>query len=100
MNELNEGSVEATLEKRGSIYGSYSKVIAARGNIMEVLKEHHLTITGYEMSSEMQVAMGDLVLKLVRGAGAPSHDDSWHDLGGYAKLIEDMVKANKQGTKV
>lgn len=96
MSKVNEGSVEATLAQRGSIYGSYKKVITTRGKIMEILKEHHQATKGTNMTTEMQVAIGDLVLKLVRGAGAPGYDDSWHDLGGYAKLIEDIVKTNTE----
>lgn len=90
----NEGSVEETLKQRGGVYGSYKEVVVARNRIANILELHHQRVQGCPMTGEMKVAIGDLVLKLVRGAGAPGYADSWHDLGGYAKLIEDMVKDN------
>ncbi len=82
----NEGSVEATLTERGNIYGSYEKVCKTRSYILNVLNQHNPNLTDVQ-----KVAFGDLVLKLVRAAGAPEYKDSFHDLQGYAKLMEDMT---------
>jgi hypothetical protein len=93
----NEGSVEATLGQRGSIYGSYDNVIATRASIMDLLKAHHKKTYGDDMSDKMGVALGDIVLKLVRGVGAPEYADSWHDLAGYATLMEELAKKATSG---
>jgi len=87
----NEGSVEDTLKQRGSVYGSYEDVCALRAKILSLLNYHKINVTKEPMSPIQEVAFGDLVLKLVRGAGAPNYKDSFHDLGGYAKLMEDMI---------
>jgi len=92
----NAGDVNDTLKQRGQVYGSYEKVIETRATIMDALKAHHKQATGDEMSATIEVAFGDLVLKLVRGAGAPYYPDSFHDLAGYAKLMEDMADEDRE----
>ena len=82
--------VEQTLEQRGEVYGSYRDGIELRAKIMTDLNQHHKDVTGVEMNMTTQVAFGDLVMKLVRAAGKPSHTDSFHDLAGYATLIEEV----------
>lgn len=91
----NEGKVEATLKQRGHIYGDYSQVIATRARIMSLLEAHHQQVNGTGIPDNMEVAIGDIVLKLVRGSGAPHYADSWHDLAGYATLIENLSLATK-----
>lgn len=93
----NEGSVSDTLAQRGRVYGSYDKVIETRARVMGILKEHHKNTYKDEMSDKMEIALGDLVLKLVRGIGAPEYADSWHDLAGYATLIEELAKDATRG---
>jgi hypothetical protein len=93
----NGGSVDATLKQRGNVYGGYGKVVKTRSHILELLKEHHKQVTGGDMPKEMEIALGDVVLKLVRGAGAPSYPDSWHDLAGYATLIEKLALETSKG---
>lgn len=84
----NEGNVEATLKQRGSVYGSYDKVCSSRVRIMNILKCHYFTVNKKEMSEEIAMGFSDIVLKLVRAAGKPSYADSFHDLAGYATLME------------
>jgi len=84
----NEGNVADTLKQRGSIYGSYGKVCSSRVEIMNVLKQHHFIVNNEQMSEETAMGFSDLVLKLVRAAGKPSYVDSFHDLAGYATLME------------
>lgn len=88
----NECNVEDTLKKRGSIYGGYDNVCSARVDIMNVLQTHHENVNGVPMDNKIAMGFSDVVLKLVRAAGKPSYSDSWHDLGGYAKLMEDIAE--------
>jgi len=90
----NEGNVDDTLKQRGSIYGNYGDVCGARVEIMSVLKNHHNNVNGTEMPDHIAMGFSDVVLKLVRAAGKPEYSDSWHDLAGYATLME--REANEQ----
>jgi hypothetical protein len=46
----------------------------------------------------VEVMFSDMVLKLVRGAGAPLHTDSFHDLSGYSALTEKAINKMKGTT--
>lgn len=87
----NEGKVEDTLKQRGSVYGSYDKVCTVRTLIMGNIKSHYHNVNGKPMPKEYEVMFSDVILKLVRAAGKPEYSDSWHDLSGYATLIEEIM---------
>jgi hypothetical protein len=80
--------IEDTLEQRGSIYGDYKEGVHVRGSIINLLSEHKEACTGENFTFNEAVMITDLVNKLVRFAGSPTHVDSIHDLAGYATLIE------------
>ncbi len=87
----NEGTIDQTLKKRGSIYGDYGEVVAIRTGIMELLMKHYEEVNGEPMPEAWKTMFGDIVLKLVRASGKPTYPDSWHDLAGYATLIERKI---------
>lgn len=87
----NEGNVEETLKQRGSVYGDYKQVCKTRAEIMAILKEHYRKTNSSIMPDTIAIAFSDMVLKLVRAAGAPGYADSYHDLCGYSKLLEDWA---------
>ena len=81
-------SVKDTLEQRRTIYGNYGNALKTRSSIMVILKEHYKSVNGDDMPVEIETGFHDLVLKLVRAAGKPEYKDSFHDLSGYAILME------------
>ena len=85
-------SIQETLEERGKIYGSYNKHLEIRVKILDLLSEHKRSVRGKEFSKFEYIFFHDLVMKLVRLAGDPRHQDSAHDLAGYATLIENLIK--------
>ena len=95
----NAGNVEKTLKQRGSIYGDYERVCSSRVEIMNVIKLHHFIVNQAQMSEEITMGFNDLVLKLVRAAGNPFYPDSFHDLAGYATLMEKQALKGLNGVK-
>jgi len=81
-------SIESTLEQRGSVYGDYEEGVGARGEILKVLSDHKESCTDEGFTYAETIMITDLINKLVRFAGSPTHIDSIHDLAGYATLIE------------
>ena len=80
--------VQDTLNQRKSIYGNYSDVLTARSQIMGILENHYERVNGHKMPKDIKTGFHDIVLKLVRAAGKPEYKDSFHDLAGYAMLME------------
>lgn len=94
IEQVRQQSIDATLAERQSTYGSFEDVAFVTENIISVLKKcnydsmpHTHRMAMYMISSKMaRIANGDF-----------NHLDSWHDIGGYAKLIENLIKENNNG---
>lgn len=86
-------TVQETLDERGVNYGSYEVGTTLRAEIMQlILNSYKLNNGGNDMPKFYEIAILDIVNKLSRLASCPTHVDSWHDIQGYAKLVEDLVK--------
>jgi hypothetical protein len=91
-------SIEDTLKERGATYGSYAKNVEARANIMTILDSHKQNCKGKPLSPFERIFIHDVVMKLVRLAGEPHHEDSAHDLAGYGLLIEALIKEHNNAS--
>jgi hypothetical protein len=88
------GGIEATLAERQSTYGNFEDVAFVTENIMSVLGQ--VRVNGLsELPNTHRMALYMIASKMARIVnGDFNHFDSWHDIGGYAKLIEDLIKEN------
>lgn len=80
--------VNDTLKDRGAVYGPYSLGIRTRAILLETVKIAYEEFHGKPMSQRQEGYFWDLFNKVSRLAISPDHPDSWHDIQGYAKLIE------------
>jgi hypothetical protein len=94
LSEDNRDSVKDILATRATVYGSYYDGVECRGQIMHALNEKHISTKNCDLPENVRVVFSDLVLKLMRAASDPMHADSWLDLAGYAKLINEMFEEN------
>lgn len=84
-------NIDATLAQRGERYGSFD----GHARISQGLKQ---VMTGagswHSLSSSQRESLEMIVHKIARILnGDPNYIDSWHDIGGYAKLVEDELYA-------
>lgn len=80
-------SIDQTLEDRGKQYGgSY----AEQAEIVQALKKIAHNAPQWDgMSADKKESIDLIFTKLSRILyGNPDHHDSWHDIIGYARLIE------------
>jgi hypothetical protein len=83
-----EPSVQATLNERQSSYGCFEDVALVTENIIDALKQVNYS----RMPKTHKMAMYMIASKMARIVnGDFNHKDSWHDMQGYAKLIEDLL---------
>ena len=85
-------NVEKTLEDRGKFYGDYEGGCAFRAKVMFLIQERYSDTHDMPMGLEDQVKIYDIVNKLSRLAVTPKHKDTWHDIAGYATLVEDTLE--------
>ena len=79
-------SINKTLEQRGSRYGKFKDVAATTYALQEILrnaKNHE------HMTDDQVIALDMICNKMARIVnGDPSYSDNWHDISGYATLVE------------
>ena len=75
-----------TLGQRENRYGEYVNVSETAQMLKNILRT---SASWGIMEPYMQESLDLIANKLARIAnGDPFYDDSWHDVGGYAKLVE------------
>nr|DAS91489.1 MAG TPA: hypothetical protein [Caudoviricetes sp.] len=91
MNNVNE-----TLKERGKVYGDYKGGSFFRSVVMRAIIARHAEVNHGGMPDIYMVYLYDIVNKLSRLASTPDHIDTWHDIAGYATLVEEALKKDKE----
>ena len=79
-------TVEDTLKARGSTYGEFEDV----ANLSQALQNTmHGSRNWNSLAPDQREALQTITSKIARILnGDQNHIDSWHDIGGYAALVE------------
>jgi len=90
-----------TLAERGSRYGEFiehAKIAQALQMIMHGSAAHHGEIikTRWDnLDADMRQALTTIADKIARILnGDPAYIDNWHDIQGYARLVEKRLEAS------
>ena len=87
-SNIEQGSIEQTLAQRQSQYGCFEDVAFVTQGMIELMRKCNYD----KMPASHQEALHMICSKMARIVnGDFNHKDSWHDIGGYAKLIEDEI---------
>lgn len=90
-NTKQQTGIEATLAERQATYGCFEDVARTTEQIMEALGYHRVNGL-HELPYPHRMALYMIASKMARIVnGDFNHKDSWHDIGGYAKLVEDLL---------
>ena len=82
-------SIQDTLEQRGSRYGEFAGHAVITQKIKRVMRS---SLRWGEMGDDKQEALEMIAHKIGRILnGDPNYKDSWHDIVGYAKLVDDTL---------
>lgn len=85
---MSKKSVTKTLEDRKKTHGDFT----VHAEIAQSLKEITGSYDG-ELNHVQREAVDMILHKIARIlAGNPNEKDHWHDIAGYAKLVEDRIK--------
>lgn len=80
------GNIQATLDQRANSHGSFID----NGIIMQALKSRVRNVPGWEKLAPYQAEAIDMILHKIGRilSGNPDFTDHWHDIAGYATLVE------------
>lgn len=92
--------IKETIKNRQSLYGDYTRMCGLRSAIINGIKFEYFKHHGVSMLESDVLCIVDIVNKLCRLAVSPDHIDTWHDIAGYAIIIEkyhkEKLNADKQ----
>lgn len=91
---LNERSIEETLKERQGQYGDFKFVANTTGQLMAVVLNSANGKTLPYMHEEALHMIFSKIARLVNGDY--NHIDGWHDIAGYATLIENELKKKQK----
>lgn len=86
--------IEDTLAERGARYGSFKE----HAEIAQRLQDSLRAAPGWEkLAPDQKQALSVICDKMARMLnGDPNYMDNWHDIIGYAKLVEDRLLADEE----
>ena len=88
--EQSDSSVTNTLAQRSERYGEFHGHAAISQNIKRAMVNSPNWVT---LSDDKKEALSMIAHKIARILnGDPEYADSWHDIAGYATLIEESLK--------
>jgi hypothetical protein len=81
-------SIEETLKERESRYGSFKRHSRIAQNIQTAMADGNWS----DLSSDKREALQMIAHKIARILnGDQNYADNWHDIAGYAILVEDII---------
>lgn len=82
-------SIESTLAERGSRYGRFLDQAMIEQQLMNTMR----SVPGWgKLVSDQKSALEMIAVKVARILnGDPDYRDNWHDIIGYAKLVDDRL---------
>lgn len=85
--------IDATLEERGTRYGSFREHAYISQNIIRAMAD---SPNWKKLDDDMKEAFHIIANKMGRILnGDPWYHDSWHDIVGYAKLVADRIESGE-----
>ena len=83
--------IDCTLDERGTRYGKFKDQATISQSFKEIL-HRSLLFADKDLDPDMQEALEMILHKIARIInGDENYADSWHDISGYAQLIEDRL---------
>jgi hypothetical protein len=81
--------IDETLAERESTYGDFANV----AEVSQFIKNNMSSGRNWEfMPAHQKESLEMIASKIARiVCGDSNHHDSWHDIGGYAKLVADRL---------
>jgi hypothetical protein len=86
--------IETTLSERGTRYGRFETQAAITQDLKGVIR-HYAREVGQSFHVDQIEALDMICSKIARIVnGDPNYADSWHDIAGYAKLVENRLNGD------
>ncbi len=89
-------SVDKTLKERGDRYGDFTDHAGIAQELQDVMR--YSGFSGWErldpVKRQALTVIADKIARIL--SGDPNYSDNWHDIQGYAKLVEDRLPKGRK----
>ena len=100
-------NVDATLRQRGERYGDFSDHSRLAQGLQDLMRNYEKTVYSFDgevgtavkpwdnldpVKKQALTVIADKIARIL--SGDPNYDDNWHDIQGYAKLVEERLDAD------
>lgn len=82
-------TVDDTLAERGARYGDFSQHAEIAQGIQDAMRKNPRWGCLSAMQKQALTVIADKIARVI--SGDPNYRDNWHDIQGYAKLVEDRL---------
>ena len=94
IKDMQPTGVDATLAERGKRYGAFAQHAEIAQGLKEVMWAY--SEAWWHLANDQKQALEVIADKIARILnGDPDYIDNWHDIQGYAKLVEDRLNATQ-----
>lgn len=84
--------IDKTLEERGTRYGSFEDHACIAQDLQDVMRNAHGGTRWNKLAADQKQALSVIADKIARMLnGDPNYRDNWHDIVGYAKLVDNRM---------
>jgi hypothetical protein len=83
-------SVQETLDERGSRYGDFSRHAIIAQNLQFAMREGTNWNRLDAAKRQALTVIADKIARILNGD--PEYADNWHDIQGYARLVEERLE--------
>lgn len=89
-------AVNDTLQERGSRYGDFTDHARIAQQLQDVMRSHQFGWAGLDPVKRQALSViADKIARILNGD--PEYGDNWHDIQGYARLVEErLIKENSK----
>ena len=84
-------TVEQTLAERGARYGDFAKHAAVAANLKGAMRNSPNWLKMSVVHTQALEVIADKIARVL--TGDPNYADNFHDIGGYAKLVENYIES-------
>lgn len=81
--------IEGTLSERGNRYGDFSHHAEIAQRLQDEMRRHEGWNHLDAVKKQALTVIADKIARII--SGDPDYADNWHDIQGYAKLVEDRL---------
>ncbi len=91
-SEIADPTIKETLSQRQEQYGSFEDVAMFTEQMVDVMRKGYYEKLAYNQKMALYMICSKMA-RIVNGD--PNHKDSWHNIAGYATLIDNELVSEK-----